>query len=103
MKETTIKIHIERDYSYAEFDALIDLDTGDGMPEASILSNIWNTLPAKNEDTARSAESSKSSEARTRKEPPATAAQRRLLEKSGEWKDGITKAQATTILTKLGY
>ena len=103
MKDTQIKIHIERDYSYVEFDAVIDLETGSGMPDVAVLSDIWNTLPAKNDDTPKTPSAGKSAEARPRREPPATAAQRRLLEKAGEWKDGLTKAQASTILTQLGY
>lgn len=100
MKETTIKIHIERDYSFVEFDSVIDLDTGDGMPDPEIISGIWAALPAKDNSGAPSA---KSSAPRPRREPPATPAQRRLLEKEGEWKDGITKAEASKILSGLGY
>lgn len=99
MKDIQIKIHIERDYSYAEFDALVNIETGEGMPEASVLAEIWNTLPAKNDESAPKPKAAE----RPRREPPATAAQRRLLEKAGEWKEGTTKAEATTILTKLGY
>lgn len=102
MKETIVKIHIERDYSYVEFDAAIDLDTGAGLPDKETLSDIWNKLPPK-DDFVRAPGEAKNSTPPPRREPPATAAQRRLLEKAGEWKEGISKAEATTILTKLGY
>lgn len=111
----TIKIHISRDFSFAEFDAEFDPHTGEGLPTAEDLARIFDRLPAKDTqpiganglrptpDTVRRQERREERRAESRKEPPATAAQRRTLERYGEWEEGMSKSEASAALTRLGF
>ena len=114
----TIKIHIERDFSFAEFETQYDPLTGEGLPEREELLKIYDMLPGKGtqpvgsnglRETPDSARKSQAAAARrqqaldARREPPATSAQRRLLQNNGAWVDGMTKAEATKVLTEMGF
>lgn len=109
-KENPIKIHIERDYSFVELDVLADISTGNGLPTGDQLRMLFDMLPGKDTQPISSnglretSESSKRNAAKgvTRREPLATANQRRVLEKYGEWEEGMTKAEASRILSELG-
>lgn len=116
-KGVQIKIHISRDFSFAEFDITIDPITLDGMPTQHQLLQIWERLPSKDQQPKdanglfpdpRNAQIDAKGERKTeermgkRREPPATANQRRVLERYGEWQDGLTAAEASKKLTELG-
>lgn len=114
MKELQVKIHVSRDFSFAEFDVLCDPFTGEGLPKAEDLRRIYDMLPEKNtqpmgsnglRETPESAQRNQHQEARQRRfnDPPATANQRRVLERYGEWRDGMTKSEASDILQRLGF
>lgn len=114
MKELQVKIHVSRDFSYAEFDVLCDPLTGEGLPKAEDLRRIYDMLPEKNtqpiganglRQTPESAQRNeeKDGQKRRRNDPPATANQRRVLERYGEWRDGLTKSEASDILQDLGF
>lgn len=110
MKEVSIKIHIERDFSFAEFEITADLLTGEGLPQAEELRQIWDRLPSKDTQPVgpnglrQTPESVKRNEAKgvRRADPPATANQRRVLERYGEWEEGMSKSDASRILSELG-
>lgn len=113
--EIVIKIHVSRDFSFAEFDTLFDPATGEGLPTAEELARIFDRLPAKDTqpigqnglretpDSAKRTASKRERREESRRELPATAAQRRTLERYGEWRDGMTKSEASAALTKLGF
>lgn len=116
MKNTKVKVHIERDYSYAEFEVLIDMETLEGFPTKEDFAEIFGSLPGKEDapkkpvdklemtpDSRAEWEAKQQRRAARHAEPPATAAQRRLLEKNGEWREGMTKSQASKALDDLGY
>ena len=115
MKETLIKIHISRDFSFAEFDILADVETGEGLPAAQQLARIWDKLPAKDtqpiganglRETPDSAKKTAAKQQRRddrRQEPAATPNQRRVLERYGEWEEGMTKSEASAKLRDLGF
>ena len=89
--KVTIKIHISRDFSFAEFDIPFDPNTGNGLPSAEQLAAIWDKLPGKDTqpvgdnglrptpDTAKrqASREKRREEVNARRDPPATAAQRR--------------------------
>lgn len=100
MEKTTLKIHIERDFSFAEFEVDYDPYTGEGLPLPAVLTQIWNRLPTK---VAESTPARGNTQRNSRQEPLATANQRRLLEHLGAWEDGITKSEASKILREMGY
>lgn len=114
-KTTPIKIHISRDFSFAEFETVFDPVTGEGLPTFEDLARIFDRLPPKDcppigrnglretpGSAGRSAAREKLREER-RKEPPATANQRRVLERYGEWREGMSKAEASEALRTLGF
>lgn len=113
MSKTMIKIHISRDFSYVEFEVEADIHTGEGLPDHNSLAALWDKLPGKDTPPVGSNGLRETPESYTRsrdrserggiKEPPATANQRRLLESLGEWRQGMTKAEASAALTKAGY
>lgn len=115
--QTVIKIHISRDFSFAEFDATIDPITLEGMPTSHQILQIWERLPSKDQQPRGAnglfpdshnakiearRERREEEKAAKRREPPATANQRRVLERYGEWQDGLTAAEASKKLTELG-
>lgn len=112
MEKIIVKIHVCRDFSFAEFDVSCDPFTGDGLPSAEDLRRIYDMLPEKNtqpiganglRETPESAQRNQQREAsRRRNEPPATANQRRVLQRYGEWREGMTKSEASDILSELG-
>lgn len=113
MTEFTIKVHISRDFSFAEFELLADPFTGEGLPSAEDLRRIYDLLPEKNtqplgsnglRQTPETAQRNQQrSSQRRNSDPPATANQRRVLERYGEWRPGMTQSEASDILTKLGW
>ncbi len=110
----TIKFHISRDFSFVEFDTEFDPKTGEGLPTQTELLNIWDRLPAKDtqaigpnglretQESAKRMAAQYPQQSGYRKEPLATANQRRVLERYGEWKEGMTKAEASKVLDGLG-
>lgn len=106
MGKTTIKIHISRDFSFAEFDLEYDPESGEGLPTRNQLLSIWDRLPEK-ETNRVPAEDSAVMQVKAKQkasyEPAATANQRRLLEHLGLWCQGLTRAEASKILTEEGY
>lgn len=110
----TIKIHISRDFSFAEFETEFDPTTGEGLPSHEDLLRIWDKLPERDTqpiganglretpDSARRAASKSERRSDVRRDLPATANQRRVLERYGEWEDGMTKIEASKALSKLG-
>lgn len=100
MEKTTLKIHIERDFSFAEFEVDYDPRTGEGLPRSALLMDIWDKLPTK---AVESAPMRANTQRNCRQDPPATANQRRLLEHLGAWEDGLTKSEASKILREMGY
>lgn len=107
----TIKIHISRDFSFAEFDADFDPKTGDGLPSNEELSRIYDMLPAKSaggdapDGKTPPRSSGRTSDQRRcgNKDTMATANQRRVLERYGEWEEGMTRSEASKILSELGF
>lgn len=108
--EHVLKIHIEKDYSFVEFEARADLSTGNGLPNTEEILKLYDLLPGKStqpiganglRQTPGSAERNAAKGVK-RREPPATANQKRVLEKYGEWEEGMTKAEASQILSELG-
>lgn len=105
-----VKIHIEKDYSFIEFEVEADPATGEGMPDRTVLRSMWDKLPAKDTQPigANGLRETPASAARNqakgvkRVEPPATANQRRVLERYGEWQEGMTKSEASRILSEIG-
>lgn len=109
-KEYNIKIHIEKDYSFLELEILADITSGDGLPEVEHLRRLFDLLPSKDtqpigpnglRQTPGSAQRN-AAKGIQRKDPPATANQRRVLERYGEWEEGMTKVEASRILSELG-
>lgn len=109
----TLKIHISRDFSFAEFDIDFDLTTGKGLPTQEQLLQIFDRLPSKESeklpsglratpDNIRHEKSQQKKEGACR-QPPATANQRRVLERYGEWRDGMTQSEASKRLCDLGF
>lgn len=108
-KKTIIKIHLDRDFSSIEFEVMADPSTGEGIPTSEELARIWERLPQKNTQPIgtnglrQTPESAKrNADKSVKREPPATANQKRVLEKYGEWEEGMTKSQASRILSELG-
>lgn len=109
----TIKIHISRDFSFAEFDTEFNPQTGEGLPTREELLRIFDRLPGKNDEKLPSGlratedniryEKRQEKKAAARREPPATANQRRVLERYGEWRDNMTQAEASQRLSELGF
>lgn len=110
MEPRTVKIHVERDFSFVEFEIMADPFTGEGFPSPEQLRCVWDKLPEKGTQPVggnglRQTPASATRNLKrgiTRPDPPATANQRRVLEAYGEWQDGMTKSEATRILTELG-
>lgn len=112
----TLKIHISRDFSFAEFEVEFDPTSLTGLPTNEQLCAIWDRLPGKDmqpigpnglRETPDSARRSARIEAnrgerRADREPLATANQRRVLERYGQWEEGMTKSEASKILDRLG-
>lgn len=109
-KQVTIKIHISRDFSFAEFDAVFDPETGEGLPSHEDLCRIYEMLPAKEsqanntpkKDPQQAAPKQAAKPERGR-QLPATANQRRVLERYGEWEEGMTRSEASKLLSELGF
>lgn len=108
--EHVLKIHIEKDYSFVEFEVSADLSTSNGLPDAEELRKLFDLIPGKDtqpigrnglRETPESAARNVAKGVKHR-EPPATANQKRVLEKYGEWEEGMTKAKASRILSELG-
>lgn len=118
-EKTKIKIHVSRDFSFAEFEVEFDPATGEGMPSHEQLCRVFDMLPAKDtqpigengmrpiyDKAAAKREENKRAreeERQRRADPPATANQRRLLQKYGKWEEDMTKAEASAALKKLGF
>lgn len=108
--EHVLKIHIEKAYSFVEFEVTADISNGNGLPNAEELLKIYDLLPEKDTQPIganglrQTPESAAKNAAKggIRREPPATANQRRVLERYGEWEEGMTKAEASRILSELG-
>lgn len=101
-----LKVHIERDYSYIEF----EIQSGEEIPPREYLLSLWDRLPGKDTQPigANGLRETPDSAARNRAkgvkriDPPATPNQRRVLVQYGKWYDGMTKNEASRILTEMG-
>lgn len=101
-----IKVHIERDFSFMEFEVEYDLNTGSGMPPQALLQSFWDKLPGKPlapkeySPPPRMDGHSRSTGSRL---SMATPAQRRVLERYGQWREGLTQEEASSLLSSLGF
>lgn len=109
----TVKIHISRDFSFCEFEVEANIATGEGLPTAEQLCKIFDRLPSKDTQPLgptglrEQPSSAKRTAARASRpeqaELPATPNQRRVLERYGEWVEGMTRPQASQALKELGF
>lgn len=102
-----IKVHIERDFSFMEFEVDYDLQTGVGLPPVALLQSFWDSLPGKPAAPKEVLPPPRGGSIHPRgtasRAPQATAAQRRVLERHGQWRDGLTQEEASSLLTSLGF
>lgn len=99
--DTQVEITISRDFSTARFTVIADIETGEGMPSATALHQIWERLPGK--DASESITTKPAGVKRYgNPDPPATARQRECCIRNGVWCDGMSKTEASEALRKLG-
>lgn len=101
-----IKVHIERDFSFMEFEIEYNFSTGEGLPPQALLQSFWERLPGKPTPTESKLSPppiNNHSRGGGGRSSMATAAQRRLLERYGQWREGLTQEEASALLTSLGF
>lgn len=97
-----MKFHIERDFNYVEFELPDEPDDLSALKAQ--LQRLYSLLPGKlASENKKPVSEVKPAGQPPRREPKATANQIRLLERNGYDGTNMTAAEASRLLTELGY